>query len=703
MDRGRNLKGIELFRVAAAFLVVAIHTSPLASYSATADFILTRVFARTAVPFFFMVTGCFVLGGGGNIRASLKKLLIIYAASAALYLPVNVYAGHLSDWNLLELVRQLFFEGTFYHLWYLPAAILGLWLTGLMLRRLGDRPTAFIAAALYALGLLGDSYWGLIENIPGINSAYNAVFALMGYTRNGLFFAPLFFWLGAKLRSGRGCSIGYEAAGLAAGLALMLGEALLARSQGWQRHDSMYVLLPFVMYFLFALLLRARGRVRLPLGSFSLLVYILHPAVIIAVRGAARVLGLWDILVENSLGHYAAVCLGSAAASAVILLVWARIRPRSVSPTARAWVEVSLDALKNNAKRLQDFAPEGCELMAVLKCDAYGHGAVRSARELNSIGVRAFAVACLAEGVELRRAGVRGLILILGFTPVDQWRVIRRYKLTQCAVSADYARALSEAARGRVDVHLKVDTGMHRLGESWEHTEAIAGCFSLPRLNVTGMFTHLAVSDSLSDSDVSFTEEQIRRFFGLAAELERRGIDTGALHTQASYGLLNYPDARCAYARAGVALYGVKSDEHDGVRAWPELEPALSLRARIGLVRELPAGESIGYGREFTTARASKIAVLPVGYGDGVFRCAMHGGAEALVNGKRCPVVARICMDQLCLDVTDAGDVKPGSVATFIGRDGNEFISCEEFASKCGTISNEVLSRLGKRLPRVYN
>ena len=217
------------------------------------------------------------------------------------------------------------------------------------------------------------------------------------------------------------------------------------------------------------------------------------------------------------------------------------------------------------------------------------------------------------------------------------------------------------------------------------------------------MFTHLAVSDSLSDYDVSFTEEQIRRFFGLAAELERRGIDTGALHTQASYGLLNYPDARCAYARAGVALYGVKSDEHDGVRAWPELEPALSLRARIGLVRELPAGESIGYGREFTTARASKIAVLPVGYGDGVFRCAMHGGAEALVNGKRCPVVARICMDQLCLDVTDAGDVKPGSVATFIGRDGGEFISCEEFASKCGTISNEVLSRLGKRLPRVYN
>ena len=312
------------------------------------------------------------------------------------------------------------------------------------------------------------------------------------------------------------------------------------------------------------------------------------------------------------------------------------------------------------------------------------------------------AVACCAEGVELRRAGVRGLILILGYTPVSQWRVIRRYRLTQCAVDSAYARALNEAAGKPVDVHIKVDTGMHRLGESWEHADAIAECFSLPRLRVTGMFTHLCVSDSLSAGDVAFTELQIERFFSRAAGLKARGIDPGALHTQASYGLINYPDARCAYARAGVALYGVKSDEHDGLRSWPGLIPALSLKARIGLVRELPAGESVGYGREFTTSRASRIAVLPIGYGDGVFRCAMHGGAEAIVNGSRCPIVARICMDQLCLDVTDAGDVKPGDIATFIGRDGGETISCEEFAAKSGTISNEVLSRLGKRLPRVY-
>lgn len=702
MSSSRTYKGIEIFRVVAAFLVVAIHTSPLAGYSGTADFVFTRVIARVAVPFFFMVTGYFVLSKGTGVRRFLKKTAIIYAASAALYLPINVYAGHLQGWGLLDLVQQVFFEGTFYHLWYLPAALLGAWLTSLLMRRTSRGVCAAIVTALYVLGLLGDSYWGLIEGVPGVSSAYNALFALMGYTRNGLFFAPMFMFLGAEMRMAKRRGVGFEAAGLVLSFALMLAEALNARAQGWQRHDSMYVLLPFVMYFLFALLSRVKGSVRLPLGSFSLLVYVLHPAVIIVVRGAARFLGLWDILVENSLGHYVAVCIGSAAAAAVILWVWERIRRRDVSPTSRAWVEVDSATLLDNARRLEEFMPESTHLMAVLKADAYGHGAVRSALELNRIGVNAFAVACCAEGVELRRAGVRGLILILGYTDVNEWRTLARYRLTQCGVDAAYVHELSAAARRTVSVHLKVDTGMHRLGESWEHVDDIAGCYSLPHVRVTGMFTHLCVSDSLSESDVGFSNTQLERFFSLAVELEHRGINPGELHTQSSYGIVNYPDRRCAYGRAGVALYGVKSDEHDGVKAWPELAPALSLKARIGLVREVPAGDSVGYGREFVAERPSKLAVLPIGYGDGVFRCAMHGGAEALVHGVRCPIVARICMDQLCLDVTDVPGVTRGDVATFIGRDGAGQISCEEFAARCGTITNEVLSRLGKRLPKVW-
>ena len=286
MSKGRNYKGIEVFRVLAAFLVVAIHTSPLTVYSVTADFILTRVIARVAVPFFFMVTGYFVLSKGTGVRSFIKKTAIIYAASAALYLPVNVYAGLLQEWTLLDLVREAFFEGTFYHLWYLPAAILGAWLTSLIMRRCSRGAAFAIVSALYVFGLLGDSYWGLIEDVPGVSSVYSVLFALMGYTRNGLFFAPMFMLMGARLRDARQSGVGFEFMGLAAAFALMLAEALFARGQGWQRHDSMYVFLPFVMYFLFALLTRVRGNVKLPLGSFSLLVYILHPDVKIAVRGA---------------------------------------------------------------------------------------------------------------------------------------------------------------------------------------------------------------------------------------------------------------------------------------------------------------------------------------------------------------------------------------------------------------------------------
>ena len=189
MSKGRNYKGIEIFRVVAAFLVIAIHTLPLTTYSQTADFIFTRVIARVAVPFFFMVTGFFVLSKGTDVRRFLKKTAIIYAASAALYLPINVYAGHLQSWGILDLVQQVFFEGTFYHLWYLPAAILGAWLTWMLMRRLSSGACLAAVAVLYLLGLLGDSYWGLVENVPVISSVYNALFALMGYTRGGLFFA----------------------------------------------------------------------------------------------------------------------------------------------------------------------------------------------------------------------------------------------------------------------------------------------------------------------------------------------------------------------------------------------------------------------------------------------------------------------------------------------------------------------------------
>lgn len=691
MKTARTLSGIEYFRLAAAFLVVAIHCSPLTTYSETADFILTRAVARVAVPFFFMVTGFFVLGRPEKLRRFLKRTALLYLACILLYLPLNLYSGALSGLTPVGALRELLFEGTFYHLWYFPAVLLGAAIASLLMR---TRAGLGIAAALYVLGLLGDSYWGLISGVPWLSDVYEVIFGLAGYTRSGLFFAPLFLLLGARLRGSEASGKG-EAAGLGAALALVLCEALLLRHLGWQRHDSMYVFLPAVMYFLFSLLLAPRGEAPGWLSPFSMLVYVLHPWVIVLVRGAARQLGLWGLLVENSLGHYLAVCAGSAAAAAVLLLIWARLRPARPSDTARAWVEVDSAALRHNAENLRALLPVGCELMPVLKCEAYGHGLVKTARLMSSMGIRAFAVACAAEGVELRRAGIRGGILILGWTAPESFPCLSRYRLTQTVTEPAYARQLSAYGKN-IDVHIKIDTGMHRLGIDPEDIASVEEVFTLPHLRVRGMYTHLCVSDALDEASRAFTEAQRRRFFSLAEELCRRGYCVGKLHTQSSYGLLNYPDARCSYARVGIALYGVRSSRGDDAARWPGLEPALSLKARVEQVRSVKAGEGLGYGLAYTAPRESRIAVLPIGYGDGFPRAAE--GACALINGSRAPVVGRVCMDQLFVDVTDCGEVRPGDTVTLIGPG----LPCEELAEACGTISNEILSRLGKRLPRVW-
>ena len=698
MNAKRDYRGVDLFRIAAAFLVVAIHTSPLATYSETADFILTREIARVAVPFFFMTTGFFVLGSRGRTRSFLKKTALLYAAALLLYLPVNVYAGHLDGLTLPELFTQLVFEGTFYHLWYLPAAVLGTALASLLLEKLAIRPALAIAAALYLVGLMGDSYYGLVSGLPVLGAAYDALISVCGHTRNGLFFAPVFLLLGCLLRKnrpGRAAST----AGFALSALLLIAEGMLLRHLRLQLHDSMYISLPAVMYFLFSLLSGIRGRRPAWAADFSMLVYLLHPAMIIAVRGAARPLGLWGILVENSLGHYLAVCAASALASAALLPLLDRLRPVRASRRSRAWLELDGAALRHNYRALSSLLPPGGRLMCVLKSDAYGLGAEGAVAALSAEGASLWAVATAEEGKLLRKYGARGTILVLGRTPVSDIGLLRRFRLTQTVVSLEYARELS-AARRRLEVQIKLDTGMHRLGISWQDLDSIDAVFSLPFLRVTGIYTHLAASESLSPRDADFTREQSERFFAVANALRQRGRDVGMLHTQSSYGLLNYPDMRCDCARPGIALCGVRSSAGDSTAQWPALRPVLSLRARISEVREVPAGEGVGYDLAFVTGRTTRLAAVPIGYADGIFRSA--GGACGLVNGLAAPVAGRICMDQLLLDVTGCGEVHPGDTVTFIGRDGAGEISAEELAARCGTITNELLSRLGRRLPRIW-
>lgn len=680
---------LDRFRLAAAVMVVCIHTGPLSSVGDGWDFWLTRVLARTAVPFFLMVTGYFLARSGWkNTGRFLKKTALTYLAAVALYLPLNLYGG---GYGPLEWGKKLLIDGTLYHLWYFPAVILGVFIAW-GLSRLNRSAALSTAALLYLIGLGGDSYYGLVSSLSGPAAFYEAVFTIFEYARNGLFLAPLFLLLGAAgVTLGRAVSL----TGTLLSLAVMTGEGFLLRELDWPRHDSMYLTLPVCMLFLFSLLLgRNRGEDRRA-RRLSLLIYLLHPWSIVLVRGGAKAVKLTEALVDNSLGHFSAV-LALTLASALALDA---LRPMRPSPTARAWKEIDLDALRHNAEILQSRLAPGCGLMAVVKADGYGHGAPVAAQHLQKSGVSAFAVACLTEGIALRRAGVRGLVLILGHTPAEEVPLLRRWRLTQAVVDEQHGAALNDAGRP-VRVHLAIDTGMRRLGIPAEDTDALVRLYGMKNLRITGIFSHLCVSDSPKRPDRDYTRTQLTRFYQAADRLRGHGCDPGRIHIQASYGILNLPPQPCDYARAGIALYGVgSSGAADGVEAG--LRPVLSLRARVVCVRTLRPGEGAGYGLDFQARRDTRLAVVSIGYADGLPRELAQNGGRALLHGQSCPMAGRMCMDQLFIDVTDVPQVRPGDIATIIGQDGGLTIRAEEISRRCDTIANELLSRLGGRVGQV--
>ena len=716
--------GLDYFRLAAAFLVVAIHTSPLTSLSTTADFTLTRILARIAVPFFFMASGFLLYSGTEGGRLPFRSLIrfvrrtgFLYGIAILLYLPLNLYSGTFETWTQLpELLKALLFNGTLYHLWYLPAVMEGACVVWLLLRILNRNQAFVICLTCYMVGLFGDSYYGISERIPFMKAVYQYFFLIFDYTRNGLFFAPAFFLLGALL-------VGTEyhlkrkicLPGLALSLVFMLAEGLLLHTRNLQRHDSMYVMLLPCMFFLFQCLLLWNGESCKCLRNLSMIIYLIHPAVIVAVRGFAKETGLQGLLLDNSMMYYLAVSLGSSAAAVVVVrlnavtpdrLKFARQKAEYKADqlpalTDRAWAEINLSNLRHNISVFRGTLPGKCKVMAVVKANAYGHGAVELSTYLNNIGIDSFAVAAIDEGIQLRRAGMKGEILILGYTPAARAEELSHFRLSQTVVDADHARELSRSGKP-IQVHIKVDTGMNRLGESCRNVSGIASVFRCKNIIVSGIFTHLPVSDSMEDSDVAFTNRQIKNFYELLAELKAAHISIPPVHIQSSYGILNYPELQCDHVRIGIALYGVLSTPDVQSKTTLCLKPVLALKSRVVLVRTINAGETVGYGREFTAQKETKIAVISIGYADGIPRNLSTGKGCVLIGGHRAPIIGRICMDQLMADVTGISDIKRGDVVTLIGRDGSEELTAEELAAAAGTITNELLSRLSGRLERVF-
>ncbi|MCK8827610.1 alanine racemase [Natroniella acetigena] len=366
-----------------------------------------------------------------------------------------------------------------------------------------------------------------------------------------------------------------------------------------------------------------------------------------------------------------------------------------------AWVEIDLDNIGYNIAEFKKNLPDDTLLMIVVKADAYGHGLVEVAKTVLEEGADRLAVAILDEAIQLRKAGLTEVpILILGWTPPELASEVVKYDLIQTVYDQQLATSLTTAAQDlnqEAKLHLKVDTGMGRVGlQPKEVMEFMAGITKLDSLVVEGIYTHFAVADK---EDKTYTYQQLNKFEQLIKDLEDQGIEIPIKHSANSAAFLDLPETYFNMVRLGIITYGLWPSSEVEQRI--DLRAGMRLKARIAHLKEVPAGTDISYGRTYKTTAQQKIATLPLGYEDGYSRL-LSSNSQVLVKGKRVPVVGRICMDQLMIDVTEVDGVEVGDEVTLIGQDGEDEITVTEVADRIGTINYEVVCMISKRIPRVY-
>jgi len=362
-------------------------------------------------------------------------------------------------------------------------------------------------------------------------------------------------------------------------------------------------------------------------------------------------------------------------------------------------VEIDLDSIAYNIHQIRKKVGNKTKIMAVMKANAYGHGAVEVAKVAIDAGAQWLAVALVEEAIQLREAGIQSPILILGSTPPDQVHEVIKYNLSQTVCSRELIETLSNEAQSwnqTAKVHIKVDTGLGRLGIFPEEVAAFVKESScLEGIEIEGIFTHFSVADE----DKAFTELQIKKFKEVISNLEREKIHIPLKHAANSAAVVGFASSYFNLVRPGIILYGLYPSPEMN-RTIP-LKPAMSFKTKITYLKRVPAGYSLSYDRTFTTERKSLIAILPVGYADGYPRALSNKG-EVLIKGKRAPVVGMICMDMTLVDVTHIPDVKIGDEVVLFGKQNGAQISADEIASKSDLINYEILCGISKRVPRIY-
>jgi alanine racemase len=372
----------------------------------------------------------------------------------------------------------------------------------------------------------------------------------------------------------------------------------------------------------------------------------------------------------------------------------------SISTVLPTYATVNLTALAHNLSCIKRCLSPGCEVMAIVKANAYGHGAVETAQALTRQGIERFAVASLDEGIALRQASLSASIVVLGALFEEQVSDLVAHRLTPVVSDGRILPTLAKAARSHptsYPIHLKVETGMGRLGFS---PEDLLSFLDNPILRspfqVEGMMTHLADADG-ADSD--FTERQLGAFRAMLEQIRQRGLSIPLVHMANSAAIVRFPDAHFSLVRPGIMLYGYHT--LPATIPAPDLTPVLSLRTTIVQLRTIPRGRTVSYNGTFVAQRPTRIAVLPIGYADGYSRRLSHRGS-VLIQGRRAPIVGMVCMDMIMVDVTDLAPVQVGEAVTLIGQQGQESIWADEVADWIGTIPYEVLCGIGSRVPRLY-
>lgn len=364
------------------------------------------------------------------------------------------------------------------------------------------------------------------------------------------------------------------------------------------------------------------------------------------------------------------------------------------------WAEIDLNAVAHNIGQIRKLTKPGTKFMAILKANAYGHGILEVARVCVGEGVEFLGVALLDEALHLRASGITTPILILGYTPPSGLDAVAEFGFRQTVFDLETAELLSRAAKKagkKAYVHIKVDTGMSRTGflSSQEAQQTIARICNLPGLVVEGVFTHLATADCL---DSTFTKFQLQRFSEFLQALKESGIKIPIRHAVNSAGIAFYPEAHYDLVRAGINIYGLRSSLE--LTNDLDLIPAMRLKSRVVMVKEVPESTVVSYGCTFITSHQTKIASVPIGYGDGYVR-AYSNRAWAMLRGHRVPLIGRVCMDYCMFDVTAVDDVQVGDEVILFGRQEDQ-VTADELAEIIGTINYEVVCLLNSRVPRVY-